>query len=159
MNNLSNRYIHLNFGHRLAMLFAWVLFIVVMLLSPMPEGDAQASLGFADKLVHGLLFGVLTFLVFFLLKAKHDKIEGVLNPERSLPEKKKAKKHALKTNGLLYLFLIPFIVSLVISIVLEYAQIFVPGRSASDYDFIAGLIATILVLIFIYGSDYSQKKT
>jgi hypothetical protein len=89
---------YLNFNHRFAMLFAWVLFIIVLLLSPMPFNDAPESVTFIDKIIHAFLFGILTFLTFYLLT--DEKVEAIINPERTIQKKKKNKiyKKDLYTN-------------------------------------------------------------
>lgn len=150
---------YLNFSQRFTMLFAWVVFIIVLLLSPMPISNAPESVTFVDKIVHAFLFGILAFLTFYLLK--EDKIEVVINPEREMevPKITMAKKKSyLQINDLLKMFLIIFFTSTSLAIILEYVQAYVPGRSSDKYDLLAGVIGIILVLIFIYGDNYNKKE-
>jgi VanZ family protein len=37
-------------------------------------------------------------------------------------------------------------------------QVYVPGRSSNHYDLLASVVGIILVLIFIYGNNYSKKE-
>ena len=150
---------YLTFSQKFAILFAWLLFIIILLLTPMPFDNTQDSVTYFDKIVHALLFGILAFLTYFLLK-EEDR-GPVLNPEKTMQETVK-KKHKIriniKFNKLLGIFLVSFFTSTSFSIVLEYVQSYVPGRSTNDYDLLSSVVGIILVLIFVYGNSYSKKK-
>ncbi len=148
---------YINFNLKLVALFSWTLLILVLLLSPMPFESVQESTSFADKIVHAVLFGVLAFLIFILFD--HSEEDGVMNPERKFYKKKKtSRKKYIRINNLLQIFLITFLISTTMSIILEYVQVYIPGRSSNDYDLLSSVIGIVLVLIFIYGDNYSQKE-
>ena len=149
---------YFTFSQRLTMLFAWTLLIIVLLLSPMPFSAAPDSVTFVDKIVHAFLFGILTFLTFNLLR--YDQERAIINPERTIEIKKPVviRKQYIKINDLLRIFLTTFFISTSLSIVLEYVQVYVPGRNPNDYDLLASVIGIILVLTFIYGNNYSRKE-
>ncbi len=146
---------YLNFNQRCILLFSWSLFIIVLLLTPMPINNSPESVTFIDKVVHAFLFGVLTFLIFYLFEINNK--YGVFNPDKNKTEKK-SKNIFLKINKHRFVFLISFLVSAFFSIILEYIQIYIPGRSCNDFDFIASLVGIILVLLFIYGDNYGKKR-
>ncbi len=151
---------YLNVSYKFGMLFAWILFTIVLLLSPAPLSDTSESVTFIDKIVHAFLFGILTFLTFYLLT--DNKTNVVINPERIIKQKNKrrtTKKAYIAINDLLRIFLTTFFIATSLSIVLEYLQVYIPGRSPNDYDLLASSIGIILVLIFIYGDNYSKKET
>ncbi len=143
--------------HKFIILFAWVVLILVLLLSPMPIGPAQGGLTFQDKIVHAFLFGIFAFLVFHLIN--HEDEGLILNPHKSLKsklfntKKRSVFKKLLKENA--YFF--SFFLSVIFSLFFEYAQVYIPGRTSSDYDFLAGVIGILLVLLLVYGD--SAKKS
>ncbi len=146
---------YLNFYQKLTILFAWALFIVVLILSPMPLSSAQEATTYFDKIVHAFLFGILAFLIVYLFHNREETAR--LNPERVDPKSEHKKNKLLVANTPLNIFLLSFFISSGFSLLLEYAQNFVPGRSVDDFDSLASVIGIILVLVFIYGDSYSKK--
>jgi hypothetical protein len=147
---------YINVFVRAYFLFAWAVIIMTLLLKPMPQGDGLESSTFTDKFVHALIFGVLSFLFYFLLSGLKE-IEG-------LPLYKKNKRKANKicfVNKLRLLhpaglFIWPVIFSLCYSLIFEFAQIWIPGRSSNGADFLASLVGIIFVMIFLYGDRYGK---
>ena len=144
---------------RFIILFAWLILIMVLLLSTMPLVSGQGEATYFDKIVHALLFGIFAFLIFFRLKGINDEMP-ILNPEKNIKNitiDKKRKRKYLKINQLLSMFLITFFASTSFSSVLEYAQAYVPGREVNHNVLLASVIGIILVLAFIYGDNFSKK--
>lgn len=148
----------LKFGPRLTILFTWVVVILLMLLSPMPYSGVDENVSLADKIVHAFLFGVLTFLIHYLLRVKNHGI--VINPNKKSLQSKKKKTILVWINNspVIRIFLIATIFSICLSVLLEYIQMYVPGRSSNDLDFIASVIGIILMLLFIYGAEYYKYE-
>ncbi len=149
---------YLNFEQRFFLLFSWLLFIIVLLLMPLPFNTSSVGITFYDKIIHAFLFGVFAFLVFYLLEDGDNEFL-VLNPQKNIRLKKNNKNFYINKNRLLKIFLSSFMSSSLLAIALEYLQNYVPGRTVSNYDSLAGIIGVLLVLIFIYGDSYVGKKT
>lgn len=106
------------------LLLFWAVFVFVLIAWPMPEHNGNV-ITFYDKIVHAFLFGIFYFLLFIFLK-----------------EKNKFK------NSQIYLF--SFFSATVYSALGEFIQIYIPGRTASEYDFFAGLVGIFIFLIITY---------
>jgi VanZ family protein len=106
-----------------------VLFLVSW---PFPDIPEVTRFDYSDKLVHMILFGVVTFLLnkSLLSKGFH------LNPSVI----------AGLIGGSAYAGLA------------EIIQIFVPGRDCSIYDFYAGTIGSFIALIIIYIIRAKQRN-
>jgi len=146
MNSLRNR---------LYLVYAWAVLTAVMLLTPMPESANPDTVTFFDKIVHGVLFGVFAFLIYYAMLII-GKDEFVINPEKGA-EAKKSKNIKLPIRKVLAMYLMSVFISISYSISLEYLQVYVPGRSPNDYDLISSVVGVALVLLFVYGGNYIEE--
>jgi len=149
---------YLNFYKKLTILFAWFLLAIVLLLSPMPLNDSQEAVTYVDKVVHAFLFGVFVFLIFFTFAVNNHSLL-IVNPERNSRKTKKDKINKTTESDVSYFkrnLLIAILSGIFFSMITECAQILVPGRSPSHYDFLASLVGIILSVILIYGT-YNEK--
>ena len=116
---------------RLLILLSWSAFVFILLLTPMPVSQGPGPAGF-DKVVHIFLFGVLSFLIIYIFK---------------------------NTSRILLVFMSAFLMASIYATVLEYLQVFVPGRSNSPLDLLAGLLGIILGELIAYVQFVKFKKT
>jgi len=101
----------------------WTILIFVLLTIPLPQTkDAGAS--YADKIVHAVLFGVFTFLIYYSL------VLGVKN-----------RKKLLFFSVLLGIFY---------SFLGEVLQFFIPSRTSSELDLLAGISGILISALIIY---------
>jgi polysaccharide biosynthesis protein VpsQ len=114
------------------LVLAWIFLCFVLLTYPMAESQ-RVGITYWDKLVHIILFGVLTYLIINTLIAKNKKLFAIE-------------------------FLSAFLISLLYAGLSEYLQIFIPGRNASELDFIAGFIGILLAEIYAYQRFIVKKK-
>ena len=109
---------------RFNMLLAWSVFIMVMLTFPTPPYDGTV-ISWHDKLFHIFLFGVFAYLmIYFLIPFKNLNFYIVL--------------------------VIGALAGISYSLLGEYIQGYIPGRTVSIYDFYAGLSGIIMAIIFSY---------
>ena len=103
----------------------YTLFVIFLSLFPLP---ASAAVGYTDKIVHFVLYGVMVFIAYVSVST-------------------------LKRRLLLYLF------AIVLGIILEFFQLYVPGRYASLLDTSAnvGGATTSLILCLLYTRFYGGK--
>lgn len=117
---------------RFYILIAWAYLIFVLLTAPMPyyEGD---TITYYDKAVHAVLFGVFVFL---------------------------AVRAFILIPGLTFKF--SFLISILLSVAYsgsgEYLQLFVPGRTVSELDFLGGVIGILIGAIFAFEKYNKRKK-
>lgn len=118
---------------KLLQLMSWMLLVAKLLATPRPQTIEALSFTYDDKLVHMLLFGGL---VFFLIEV----IEAWFS--------------------LRYWRLVSLALSLTIgyAFLLEYFQNFVPGRTVSAYDTLAGALGAFLAIAIIYWLDFSKYR-
>jgi VanZ family protein len=96
----------------------------------MPPGIGPDD-NYSDKVVHFFLFGIFFSLLLFYLEEK-------------------------KTCTNIKKYLYSFLLSCVYAGACELIQHFIPGRTASYYDFIAGVLGAFVFLLIIYG--YERKR-
>jgi VanZ family protein len=109
---------------RLSTLLAWATLIAIATLLPLPD-LAGAGPAWKDKAAHFLLFGGLAYFIIRYLS---------LFPA--------IKKWALVTAAVA--------ASSAYAVFIEYAQSYIPGRSASVYDFLAGVIGALTITLMLY---------
>jgi len=118
---------------RFYILFCWMLVILILISFPMPEYEGT-KITLYDKLVHAFLFGVFSYLIIYSL----------------IPFRGKNFKLSL-------IMLISFSVSTIYAGFSEYLQIFVPGRTVSEYDFLGGLAGILISLVVCYAKFRREK--
>ncbi len=106
---------------KIYLVFSWVVFILILIITPLPNLENSSELTLNDKIIHFFMFGVLSFLLNWSLREVRE----------SRP-----------------LFADTLIVSGVIIYVLlcEYIQGFIPSRTACQWDIIAGILGAIIGL-------------
>lgn len=109
--------------------YAWAFIILILIGTPMEEYDGGVFT-YYDKFAHAIIFGFFAFLLF---KATYDKARRNI-------------KSALRLS---------FFISLVYALLGELIQLYVPGRTESFWDFVAGLSGVSLVLLI---SAYASRK-
>ena len=118
---------------RLFILLSWSLFVFILLLTPLPTSHTPGPPG-SDKVVHIVLFGVLSFLIIYCFAIK-------------------------KTFKYFPVFLFVFLASSLYAAVVEFLQVFIPGRSNSPLDLLAGMIGIIIGESIAYVQFIKFKKT
>lgn len=118
---------------KIYLLAVWSVLIARLLTATMPAIPPDFNFTYDDKLVHLVLFGVL---LYFILEV----LEAFL---------------ALKYR---YLTLCAFVITLAYAQAFEYIQQFIPGRTASIYDTLAGLLGGVLAIAVVYFLDYKQIR-
>jgi len=108
---------------KLYLVLTWAFFIFKLISFPV-YGEVDTGSGYIDKLIHLILFGVLTYLLIKLLLE-------------------------LKINFWLA-SVISFLLSSGYAIFTEHIQQFIPGRLYSWYDFGAGIFGSLLAVLFLY---------
>jgi len=103
-------------------LFAWTLFVLLLIIWPMAEG-AEVDSGNLDKAIHFFLFGVFAYLL-------------AINIENKLSAVK--------------ITLIAFIAGCLYSYLAEVIQLYIPGRYYSRFDLAAGIIGVCVFLAIFY---------
>lgn len=111
-------------NYKIVLLFAWSIFILLLLTIPLPVGDVSGN-SYADKIVHAFMFGMFSYFFTNVFAEK----EGVI---------------------LRKLIILSFIISTVFVVLGEYIQTFIPSRTSSLYDMFAGIFGIIIFLIFTY---------
>ncbi|KKQ60750.1 MAG: hypothetical protein US81_C0013G0002 [Parcubacteria group bacterium GW2011_GWE2_38_18] len=118
---------------KIFLLVCWLGLILKLLTFPNPQASSFLQFTFSDKLIHLLLFGGL---IYFLLEV----IESFLTLRYSL----------VVSLGLIF--------SISYALFLEYLQNFIPGRSSSLPDMLAGIAGSLLAVVAIYFLDYKNLK-
>jgi len=118
---------------KLLHLASWSLLVAKLLTSASPRIPDAVSFTYDDKMVHMLLFGGL---VFFLIEA----IEAWFSPR--------------------YWQLVGLALSLsaAYAFLLEYLQNYIPGRTVSGFDTLAGVVGSVLAIVAIYWLDFSEFR-
>ena len=118
---------------RLYILLSWTLAVFMLISFPMPACEGT-KITIYDKFVHAFLFGVFSYLVIYNL----------------IP-------FCGKKFQLFFIMLIGFTAGTVYSGFSEYLQIFVPGRTVSEYDFMGGVAGVLISLIISYAVFRKRK--
>ncbi len=105
----------------------WLIFILIALLSPGDKIPNTPEIPFKDKIVHFGLFFVLTFLWL------------------RVGNKKNSKNKFIKKYFTIYL-----VFGVLIAILVEYLQMYVPNRSFDYYDITANMIGGAVGIICFY---------
>ncbi len=146
--------IHINLENRAYLLFGWLIVVMTLLLTPLPPSQGPELTTVSDKIVHALIFGILAFLLYFFLLGINNR--SFLN-FKNRKTKERVDKLICRGErfGPITIFVLPLLFSSGYSFVLEYAQSFIPGRSANEADFLASLVGIVLTLLFMYGDSKS----
>jgi VanZ family protein len=107
------------------LLIIWTTFVLILTLMPTPDIGGDKEM-YYDKIAHVFLFGIFSYLLFF-------------NIDRSIVKK----------------IIYSIIAGIGFSLLIEFLQVFIPGRDASHLDFIAGLFG---ILIFTSLSYVKNKE-
>jgi predicted adenine nucleotide alpha hydrolase (AANH) superfamily ATPase len=120
---------------KLYIALAWAGLIFALLGMPMPYlPSPDKPFTVDDKIVHIFLFGVLAYLIIWFW-GENKKIISRLK----IPEKKFKK-----------IMLFTFTLCTLLAIGGEYYQAYVPGRDPDFYDLIAGVIGTLIAILYAY---------
>jgi len=114
-------------------LFCWTILIFKLLLTPVEQIPSILNFPFNDKLVHMFLFGVFIYLLMEVIEAY------------------------LAINFVL-LSLLGLAVTYSYATMLEYVQNFIPGRTDSVYDSLAGGLGALIAVVIIYLLDYKKIR-
>ncbi|MCX6796765.1 MAG: VanZ family protein [Candidatus Falkowbacteria bacterium] len=109
---------------KIGLLVFWTIFIFILMIMPLPENVATAAPDNTDKAVHFLLFGIFAYLLASVL----------------LTSRKRLKLAMVNS----------FIFSLLYSLGCEIIQNFIPYRSMSILDFLAGAGGIAVALLIFY---------
>ena len=109
---------------KIYLLSSWTIFVFILIAWPMRDFDGTV-ITFYDKFVHAILFGVFYYFLFLFLKEK-----GTLSQSK--------------------IYLLSFFSAVLYSLFSEFLQKYIPGRTVSEYDFIAGVAGIFLALIVTY---------
>ena len=107
------------------LLIIWIVFVFILTLMPVPEIHGTIET-YYDKVAHVFLFGIFSYLFYLNLSL------SVL-------------KKVILSIG----------VGISFSLLVEFLQLFVPGRDASHLDFLAGLFG---ILIFTFLSSWGSER-
>ncbi len=108
---------------RIFLLIAWTLFVLALISFPTPAYNGD-KITYYDKIAHAAMFGVFSFLVALVLHSNKRKRRDILK--------------------------ISFFAGLLFAFLGEFIQLFVPGRSSSELDFLAGVVGIIIISIYGY---------
>lgn len=103
-------------------LFIWTMVIFVLTLFPLPN-IPSSGISYFDKIVHLILFGEFSYLLFINSWEKYQKKKSII---------------------------LSMAVTAVFSGLIELLQNFSPGRSCGWEDFVAGTAGAGLFLLLIY---------
>ncbi|MEA3398409.1 MAG: VanZ family protein [Patescibacteria group bacterium] len=109
---------------RLFILFSWAVVIFIFIATPMPE-NAGIGISYFDKAIHVCLFGIFSYLIILVLACQ--------NSYKLLPA-----------------IIFAFVISFLYAGFGEYLQTFIPGRSASNWDLLAGILGIIAAQFVVY---------
>ena len=99
----------------------WAILIFVLLVIPLPRTE-DIGVSYFDKIVHAILFGVFTFLLYY-----------------SFCERKQKNK----------ILLVSILAGVIYSILGEILQLFLLARSASWLDVLAGIFGILIAALII----------
>jgi VanZ family protein len=115
-----------------SLLYAWTILVLIAIAWPSPSIPEIDKIEYSDKIIHLILFGVVTFLANGAMKAR-----GV----RQWPA-----------------LIISFAGGSVYAGLAEIIQLVVPGRSCSIDDFYAGSAGALLALLISYFLSRKGKR-
>lgn len=118
---------------KIFLLACWLVLILKLLTYPNPGVNHLFQFTYSDKLVHLILFGGL---IYFLLEV----IESFF------------------VVRYLFVVLLGLVFSTSYALLMEYLQDFIPGRSSSFSDMLAGAVGSLLAVVIIYFLDYKNFK-
>lgn len=113
-------------------MICWAAFTLTMVGYPMPDFGYGEKFTFYDKGAHLILFGILAYLVILVFKA-----------DKGYPLKK----------AYYYTFFIGF-GAVAIS---EIYQAFVPGRTTSEIDMLAGMAGVVIAIVYDFFMSHSPR--
>jgi VanZ family protein len=115
-------------------LFIWIIIVFAAIAWPSPDLPEITEFEYSDKIVHVIIFGIVTFLMNGSLTAR-----GI--GQRSS-------------------FIISLMGGAAYAGLAEIIQLYVPGRSCSLYDFYAGALGGVIALavVFIIKSRQETKR-
>lgn len=114
-------------------LASWVMLVAKLLTLSQPQVPSALAFAFDDKAVHAILFGGL---VFFLIEA----IEAWFSLRYWL------------------LLSMTLLVASCYAFLLEYIQSFIPGRTVSGLDTLAGIGGAFIAAALVYWLDFSRYR-
>lgn len=115
----------MKFVPRLFIFICWTMMVLYMITIPFPEFKGD-QITYYDKFVHAFMFGVFTWLYVFTAVAK-------------------------TKSDIRLLILFSVLCGLLFAVICEYIQNFIPGRTASEMDFIGGMIGVFISVFISYG--------
>ncbi|MCD4761695.1 VanZ family protein [bacterium] len=118
---------------RLTLLAGWTLLVFLLISFPMAEYEGDV-VTYYDKIAHIIMFGLFSFLLANYLST----IKRLRNS---------------------LIVAISILAGAMYAGMAEYLQIFIPGRTVSEYDFFAGLIGVALAQFLSYGILFKKRKT
>ena len=110
-------------------LIFWTLVIFMAVAWPLPENTIVSQISYSDKIVHVILFGLFASLLC-----------GAL----------------IKHNSVKHYYFVSWIGAAGYAAVAELIQVFIPGRTCSVYDFLAGSLGALVFLLVFY--VYHKKR-
>jgi len=126
---------------KIYLVLCWVGFIFILSNQPMPEYKSHI-VTFYDKGVHFILFGILAYLII---------LAGQENKKNQL------KADSLRKENFKVIALASLLISFVYAVFCEYWQVFVPGRSLSEIDLLAGSIGIVVAIFYSYVMTHSPR--
>jgi Ca2+/H+ antiporter len=144
----------MNSQKKFVFLFSWILFCIMLLLTPMPFSNESEKITIIDKIVHAFIFGVLALSTFHNLNEEHDKL--IINPDKSQKANKNKRIADSPKNKTLSKYLLTLVLVSAFSYFLEKTQAHIPGRTTDFLDFISSLAGITIALFIIYARN--QKK-
>lgn len=119
-----------NFWAKLILLLSWAGFVFTIIAVPFPPRINAGQITFYDKGVHMVLFGIFAYLLIKVFE-------------------KQSRKNA---------YFLTAIISFLFALFGEYIQSFIPGRSPSEFDLLAGSFGIILAIIYEYLMTHKPKE-
>lgn len=110
---------------RTLVVFFWSAFVLIVVTVPLPVSLYEEAFTWYDKGIHAVLFGFLAFLLF-----------QVWALEKKLPFRHMAYYVFIFCAGFAHFS--------------EYLQLYIPGRSSSDLDTLAGIAGILLTIWYMY---------
>ena len=114
----------MNFKKRIILFCLWAFLVLALIAFPTPEYEGT-KITWHDKIIHIIMFGGFSYLLIYLLAAS-------------------------KLKNFLFILFLGLSAGILYSILGEFIQSFVPGRTVSEYDFYAGAAGSLLFTIVAY---------
>lgn len=119
--------------YKILIFIVWSLLILKLLATPGSEFSSVFDFPFDDKLIHALLFGVFMYLFMEAVEAYFAIHFSTLS-------------------------IVGLAVTFGYTSSLEYLQNFIPDRTVSIYDTLAGIIGAVIATLIIYFLDYKKIR-